>query len=117
MNIEQVKARVVAAVLASLIILVTVALWQAATSGWLIQALHGVVDKELQKVADRVEYVNDRFGNLELMITDTPHGCGNPTPSACPQGWTDMDIRFQNTYPGGDCGLGTQYRLCIRVAE
>ena len=117
MNIEQVKAQVVAAVLASLIIFVTVAFWQAVTGGGLIRALGGVVAQDLEDVADRVEYVNDRFENLELMITDTPHGCGNPTPPACPQGWIDTDVRFQNTYLGGDCGRGTQYRLCVRVAE
>ena len=67
---------------------------------------------------DRLEPVNGRFDRLELMVTRTEHGCGPPTPPRCPaeDGWIDNDVRFQNTFSGGSCGRGDQYRICIRVA-
>ena len=117
MDLKSLQSQVASAVIAALIIFLAAALWQSTTGGGLIRVLGGATAAELKGLTDRLGYVNDRFENMELMITTTPHGCGNPSPPACPQGWIDMDVRFQNTYNGGDCGLGTQYRLCIRASE
>lgn len=112
------------AVLAALIVFGVVATGESVREGALIKWLGGATATELEQVMDRTsqvakrtEEVNGRFGKLELMITRVPHGCGPPAPPRCPDGWIDADVRFQNTYRGGDCGRGHQYRLCIRAGE
>ena len=112
---EQIKTPAISSFVAALLLLAVGAAWDFTTEGGLITVLGGMRADEIE---DRIESVNGRFDNLELMLNSAPVAECLPQPApACPAGWIDNDIVFQDAYNGGDCGLGTKWRLCIRAAE
>ncbi len=81
-----------------------------------VSDLKGQLDNMASDLGSRVETVNGRFGKLEFQLENRKHGCGVSAP-ACQEGWIDTSVVFHNTFPGGGCGQGTVYRLCVRVGE
>lgn len=77
-----------------------------------------LADSSRESQDDLRRDLESRITGITFHLARGPYGC-DATPPRCneEEGWLDTSAVLYNTYPGGRCGQGDIYRLCMRVRD